>query len=143
MSCLISQIVFRFASQAALAKEQAERNSKANLEKIEENEKRMEVAQSNMKKMLEKVNAETKAVEDAIEDLKRAQAATEGGIDSQLVSLKSGGLVKQAALAGGLLFTLRSGVEVIAFLAGDPSHVLPALIQGALAIAFFVGFVFL
>ena len=55
MSCLISQIVFRFASQAALAKEQAERNSKANLEKIEENEKRMEVAQSNMKKMLEKV----------------------------------------------------------------------------------------
>lgn len=134
---------FTCVSQAALAKEQAERNSLANLEKIEENEKRMEVAQGNMKKMLEKVNEETRAVEEAIEDLKRAQAATEGGIDSQLVDLKSGGLVKQAALAGGLLFTLRSGAETIAFLAGDPSHALPALIQGALAIAFIIGFVFL
>lgn len=131
------------AEQAALAKEQAERNSLANLEKIEENEKRMEVAQGNMKKMLDKVNDETRAVEEAIEDLKRAQAATEGGIDSQLVDLKSGGLVKQAALAGGLLFTLRSGAETIAFLAGDPSHALPALIQGALAIACIIGFVFL
>mmetsp|Transcript_11348 Transcript_11348/g.23496 ORF Transcript_11348/g.23496 Transcript_11348/m.23496 type:complete len:344 (+) Transcript_11348:165-1196(+) len=131
------------AEQAALAKEQAERNSAANLEKIEDTEKRMEVAQGNMKKMLKKVNAETKAVEDAIEDLKMAQAATEGGIDSQLVDLKSGGLIKQAALAGGLLFTLRSGAETIAFLAGDPSHAFPALIQGALAIACIIGFIFL
>ena len=103
----------------------------------------MEVASSNMKKMLVKVNAETKAVEDAIEDLKQAQLASEGGIDGQLVNLKSGGLVKQAALAGGLLFTFRGGVEAIAFLAGDPSHALPALIQGALAIACIVAFVFL
>ena len=127
----------------ALAKEQAERNSKANLEKIEENEKRMEIAQGNMKRMLEKVNAETKAVEDAVEELKRAQTASEGGIDSQLSGLKSGGLVKQAALAGGLLFTLRSGAETIAFLGGDASHALPALIQGAIAIACIIGFVFL
>jgi hypothetical protein len=103
----------------------------------------MEIAQGNVKKMLTKVNAETKAVSDAIEDLKKAQLDSEGGIDSQLVGLKSGGLVKQAALAGGLLFTLRSGAETIAFLAGDPSHALPALIQGALAIACIVGFVFL
>ena len=103
----------------------------------------MEVAQGNMKKMLEKVNAETKNVEDAIEDLKRAQAESEGGIDSQLVDLKSGGLVKQAALTGALLFTFRGGVETIAFLGGDPSHALPALIQGAIAIACIVGFVFL
>ena len=54
MSILISNIFILSTSQAALAKEQAERNSKANLEKIEENEKRMEVAQGNMKKMLEK-----------------------------------------------------------------------------------------
>ena len=113
------------------------------MEKIEDTEKRMEVAQGNMKKMLKKVNAETKAVEDAIEDLKMAQAATEGGIDSQLVDLKSGGLIKQAALAGGLLFTLRSGAETVAFLAGDPSHAFPALIQGALAIACIIGFIFL
>jgi len=129
--------------QAALAKEQAERNSKTSLDRIEETEKRMEVAQGNMKKMLDKVNAETQAVENAIDDLRNAQTASEGGIDDQLVSLKTGGLAKQAALAGGLLFTLRSGAETIAFLSGDPSHVLPALIQGALAIACIVGFIFL
>lgn len=129
--------------QAALAKEQAERNSKVSLERIEENERRMEMAQGNVKKMLTKVNAETKAVEDAIEDLKIAQQDSEGGIDTQLVGLKNGGLVKQAALAGSLLFTLRSGSEVVGFLAGDPSHAVPALIQGALAIACIVGFVFL
>lgn len=129
--------------QALLAKEQAERNSKANLEKTEEYGKRMDFAQGNMKKMLKRVNEESKNVEDAIEDLKLAQAETEGGIDSQLVDLKSGGLVKQAALTGALLFTFRSGVETIAFIGGDPSHALPALIQGAIAIACIVGFIFL
>jgi len=129
--------------QATLAKEQAERNSKTSLEKIEKTEKRMEVAQGNMQKMLERVNAETKAVEDAVEDLKRAQAASDDGLASQLVGLKSGGLVKQAFLAGGLLFTLRSGAETVAFLAGDPSHVVPALVQGVLAILCIAGFVFL
>mmetsp|Transcript_5229 Transcript_5229/g.15213 ORF Transcript_5229/g.15213 Transcript_5229/m.15213 type:complete len:373 (-) Transcript_5229:348-1466(-) len=131
------------AEQETLAKEQAERNSKASFEKTEEYEKRMEIAQGNMKKMLERVNQESKNVEEAIEDLKRAQAESEGGIDSQLVDLKSGGLVKQAALTGALLFTFRSGVETIAFVAGDPSHALPALIQGAIALACIVGFIFL
>ena len=96
-----------------------------------------------MKKMLTRVNAETKNVEVAIEDLKRAQEDTEGGIDTQLVDLKSGGLVKQAALAGALLFTFRGGAEAIGFIGGDPSHALPALIQGALAILCIVGFIFL
>ena len=103
----------------------------------------MDLAQGNMRKMLDKVNEETKSVEDAIEDLKRAQAESEGGIDSQLVDLKSGGLVKQAALTGALLFTFRSGVETIAFASGDVSHALPALIQGTIAIACIVGFIFL
>lgn len=129
--------------QESLAKEQAERNSKASLEKTEEYGKRMDLAQGNMRKMLDKVNEETKSVEDAIEDLKRAQAESEGGIDSQLVDLKSGGLVKQAALTGALLFTFRSGVETIAFASGDVSHALPALIQGTIAIACIVGFIFL
>ena len=54
-----SQVLFRFASQAALAKEQAERNSKANLEKIEENEKRMEVAQKLTTSLIEMAKAPT------------------------------------------------------------------------------------
>lgn len=129
--------------QELLAKEQAERNSQANQEKTEDYEQRMVAAQSNMRKMLDRVNEETQAVEDAIEDLRRAQAETEGGIDSQLVDLKSGGLVKQATLAGALLFTLRSGIETIGFLGGDPSHAVPALIQGVIAIACIAAFIFL
>jgi len=103
----------------------------------------MELAQGNMKKMLDRVNAETKSVENAIESLKRAQEDSDGGIDSQLVGLKSGGLVKQAALVGALLFTFRGGAETIGFVGGDPSHALPALIQGALAILCIIGFIFL
>lgn len=128
--------------QELLAKEQAEKNSQTNQEKTEDYEQRMVAAQSNMRKMLDRVNEETQNVENAIEDLRRAQAESEGGIDSQLVDLKSGGIVKQATLAGALLFTLRSGIETIGFLGGDPSHAVPALIQGVIAIACIAAFIF-
>mgnify|MGYP003337499042 CR=1 FL=1 len=131
------------AEQTSLARENAERNAKASQEKIKEDEQRMEVAQGNMRKMIIKVNEETRNVEKAMEELKRAQEESEGGIDGQLFNLKNGGLIKQATLAGGILFTFRSGAETIAFLAGDPSHALPALIQGALAIFCILGFIFL
>jgi hypothetical protein len=127
----------------ALARQSAERNSKASQAKIAEDEQRLALAEENMKKMLAKVSQETRNVEEAIEDLKRAQEQAEGGLDSQLSDLKTGGLVKQASLAGALLFTMRSVFETIGFVGGDPSHAMPALIQGALAIACFVAFLFL
>lgn len=127
----------------SLAKESAERNAKASQAKIDEDEQRLAMAEANMRKMLTRVNQETRNVEDAIEDLKRAQKDSEGGLDGQLSSLKSGGVVKQAALAGALLFTLRSGVDTIVFLGGDASHAFPAVLQGALAIICILGFVFL
>jgi hypothetical protein len=123
-----------------LARESAERNAKKSAAMIEQEEARLAVAESNMKKMLAKVNQETKNVEHAIEDLKRAQLESEGGLDGQLSNLKSGGLIKQASLAGALLFTLRAGVDTIGFVAGDPSHALPALVQGALAIVCIIAF---
>jgi hypothetical protein len=127
----------------SLAKQSAERNARASQAKIEEDEQRLAMAETNMKKMLARVNQETRNVEEAIEDLKRAQEESEGGLDGTLSSLKSGGVVKQAALAGALLFTLRAGVDTIGFLGGDPSHAFPALLQGALAIVCIVAFVFL
>mmetsp|Transcript_2391 Transcript_2391/g.4032 ORF Transcript_2391/g.4032 Transcript_2391/m.4032 type:complete len:129 (-) Transcript_2391:130-516(-) len=127
----------------ALARETAERNAKASQAKIEEDEQRLAMAESNMKKMLSKVNEETRNVEAAIQDLQRAQEEADAGLDGQLSNLKSGGLVKQATLAGAVLFTMRSGVETIGFLGGDPSHTMPALIQGALAILCFVAFLVL
>ena len=127
----------------SLAREAAEQNAQTAMDKIKEDELRLEMAQRNMKKMLNRVNDETKNVQLAIDDLKREQKETEGGLDSQLVDLKSGGLIKQATLAGGLLFTFRGGAELIGFLGGDPSHAIPALIQGALAILCIAAFIFL
>lgn len=96
-----------------------------------------------MKKMLEKVNQETKNVEAAIEDLKKAQSEMEGGVDDKLISLKSGGIVKQATLVGALLFSLRSVAEGVAYLGGDATHLMPAVIQAAIAVVCVVAFVFL
>jgi len=131
------------SEQTLLARENAERNAKTSRERVKEDEQRFEIAQGNMKKMLSRVNEETKNVETAIEDLRLAQEESEGGLDTQLVGLKSGGLIKQSTLVGAILFTFRSGTETIGFLGGDPAHAVPALIQGVLAIICIVGFIFL
>lgn len=129
--------------QMSLARESAERISKVSQDKMEEEEQRLVAAQANMQKMLSRVNKETQNVEKAIEDLRKAQIESEGSLDGQLSDLKSGGLIKQATLAGTLLFTFRAGIEIVAFLTGDMSHAMPALLQGALAITCMVGFFFL
>lgn len=128
--------------QIELAASSAMRTSKESEAKIREDEERLAAAESNMKKMLAKVNVETKNVEQAIEDLRTAQEESESGVDNQLLDLKSGGLVKQATLVGTLLFSLRSVVDGIAFLSGDPSHLLPAIIQGGIALVCLAVFIF-
>ena len=127
----------------ALAKAQAERNAKQSQERIDEDQERLAMAERNMRKMLAKVNEETQNVEAAIEDLRKAQEDMNGGVDDKLVTLKSGGIVKQATLVGTLLFSLRSFVEGVAYLAGDASHLMPAIAQGIIAIICLVAFVFL
>jgi hypothetical protein len=126
-----------------LARQSAERSAKVSQAKIQEDEQRLAFAEANMKKMLTKVNEETRNVEEAIAGLKRAQEESEGGLNGQLSSLKSGGLVKQSALAGAFLFTMRAGVDLVGYLGGDPSFAFPALLQGVLAIICIVGFIFL
>lgn len=103
----------------------------------------MAAAESNMKKILQKVDAETKSVEAAIDDLKAAQQEIDGSMDSQLIDLKKGGLVKQATLVGAFLFSLRAVTDGIAFASGDPSHLLPAIIQGGVALICLAIFVFM
>ena len=118
----------------ALAESSAARNSQATQDKIREDEARLAAADANMKKMLAKMNAEAKNVEEAIEDLKAAQQEMDGGMDSQLIDLKKGGLVKQATLVGTLLFSLRAVSDGIAFASGDSSQLLPAIVQGGIAL---------
>lgn len=127
----------------ALAKESATRNAKQSQDRLDGEQERLAAAERNMKKMLEKVNQETRNVEMAIEDLKKVQADMEGGVDDQLMSLKSGGIVKQATLVGTLLFSLRSFVEGVSYLAGDATHLMPAVIQGAIAVVCLIAFIFL
>ena len=124
----------------ALAKADAERNANKSRDKISEDQQRLEAAEANMRKMLERVNEETKNVESAIADLKQAQADMDGGVDDQLNSLKSGGLVKQATLVGTLLFTLRAGTDAVLFVGGDSSHLMPAGVQAVIAVVCFVAF---
>jgi hypothetical protein len=126
-----------------LAKETATRNAKQSQDRIDVEQERLAAAEANMRKLLKKVNQETKNVETAIEDLRQAQIDIEGGVDDQLVSLKSGGFVKQATLVGTLLFSFRSFVEVAAYFGGDATHLMPAIIQGAIAIVCLIAFVFL
>lgn len=110
---------------------------------MEEDQQRLNMAEKSMKKMLAKVSAETKVVEEAIKDLEEAQASIDKDAVGQLVGLKSGGLVKQGAIVGALLFSVRSFAEGIGFFAGDSSHLLPAILQAAIAVVCLVAFRFL
>lgn len=116
-----------------MAKANAEQNAQSRIDAEAENEKRMAVAQASMEKMLQKVNEETLEVEKAVRDLKAAQEELS---DDPLYKLKTGGIVKQASLVGTALFSVRALTEVVAMTGpnGDV-HTLPALIQGAIALA--------
>ena len=129
--------------QKSLAAASIARGAEESQKKMEEDEERLRIAEANMRKMLDKVNRESKAVESAINDLRQAQEDLDKDAVGQLSALKSGGIVKQFTLVGTLLFTLRSGVETIAFFAGDSSHLAAAIIQAGIALACFAAFIFL
>ena len=85
-----------------------------------------------MTTQLQKVAKETAEVEKALEDLKAAQEELDSNF---MVKLKTGGLPKQAALAGFVLFSIRSILDsVTALNTGDPSSMSAALAQGVIAL---------
>lgn len=92
-----------------------------------------------MEVMLKRVNQETAEVEKAVTDLKAAQEDMDSGFVSKL---RSGGLPKQAALVGFLLFSVRSIIDSISSF-NDESLLAGALIQGAVAIVCAIVFFFL
>jgi hypothetical protein len=93
----------------------------------------MEQAQETMTKMLQKVSQETLEVEKAVRALEEAQKDI---AKNYLLKLKGGGLVKQGALVGALLFGFRAIGEVLAMVGPSGElHTAPALIQGGIAVA--------
>lgn len=85
--------------------------------------------------MLKRVESETAVVERAVADLQKVNADLDKDF---VVRLKRGGLVKQAALAGLILFAVRSIVDSVAAVGGDgdaSAHLTAALVQAAVAVA--------
>jgi hypothetical protein len=130
----------RQEQQALAAKQSAaaqQKQDKAASSLGEEDRRRLEKAESAMEQVLRRVTAETEQVEKAVQDLQAAQKSLETGTD--LASkLRSGGLPKQAALSGFLLFSLRSILDTVAALGnGADAQALTtsALLQSAVAFA--------
>lgn len=93
---------------------------------------RLAAAEKAVRIWLQRVRNEQAAVQQAVDDLAAAQKEMDG---SGLVSkLRKGGLPKQMALVGLLLFSLRSIIDTVASLS-DPSLLSSALLQGAIALA--------
>ena len=117
--------------QQDLARESATKNAQKGIDRMEDDARRLAVAEKSMEAMLNKVNKETAEVEQAVEDLKKAQSEME---KDPLFKLRSGGIVKQGALAGFLLFSIRSIIDSVASIS-DESHLTAALLQGVIAMA--------
>jgi hypothetical protein len=80
---------------------------------------------------LQRVKNEQKVVEEAVADLEQAQK----DIDSDLASkLRQGGLPKQMALVGLVLFSVRAVADSVGATT-QPELLTGALLQGAIALA--------
>jgi hypothetical protein len=101
------------------------------VEQQEEGQKRLLAAETAMQQILRKVHSEKTQLEQAVVDLNTAQTKLEQNVVYQL-----GGLPKQAALVGVVLFSVRSILDTVTALTTDDATVLTtALLQGGLALA--------
>lgn len=125
--------------QAALT--EASAKSRSNL--LKDEEQRLAEAQGSVVRLVDKVKQETVEVEKAMEDLKEAQEELMKDPLMKAADLKSGGIVKQGALVGALLFSFRSFGEVL-LLAGPNGvdHGFAAAVQAGIALACAAYFVF-
>ena len=124
-----------------MASANAATNAQAAVDNLQGDAVRLENAERSMAAMLKRVASETAVVERAVTDLEAANAE----LDKDFVlKLKRGGLPKQGALAGFILFAVRSILDSVAAVSGsDESHLTAALVQGAIAIVCAAIFFFL
>ena len=99
----------------------------------QDTKERLAQAEASMEKQLSRVNQERAEVERAVADLQRVKAE----IDADPILQLSSNIFKPAALAGVLLFSVRSALDFVAMTGGGidaEAHLTAALIQGALAL---------
>jgi hypothetical protein len=97
--------------------------------------RRLQNAERSIETILKRVDVETSNLEKAVEDLNAANRQMEMNF---IWKLKRGGLPKQAALAGLLLFSVRSILESITAVSSvtaidSETHLYAALVQGVIA----------
>lgn len=97
-------------------------------------EARLQAAENAVQVWLQRVKKEQAAVQQAVDDLSAAQKEMDRGGGGAVTKLRQGGLPKQMALVGLLLFSVRSIIDTIAAVT-DPSMMTGALIQGGIALA--------
>ena len=119
-----------------LAKENAERNASRQVASMEGDRVRMEQAENTMAKLVDRVKTENAEMERAMKDLSVAQDQLANDPAMRLLNLKDQGYVKQGALVGTLLFSVRALGDVLAmgFSADSNAHATAALVQGAIAL---------
>lgn len=123
--------------QNALAKESAERRTKVAMDNAAESDgetkQRLASAEKSMEKQLSRVDKERAEVEKAVADLKKVQQDLEA---DPLMKMTSS-VLKPAALAGVLLFSVRSVLDFVAMTGGgidSEAHMTAALIQAGVAL---------
>lgn len=121
-------------SQTLLARASAERSIQRAESAMAVDQARMDAARNSVSRIMDRVKNEEEQVQIALNELQKAQAEMNQDPLMKLSDLKSGGIVKQGALVGALLFGLRAVTETLAIYDGE-SHAAAALIQGALALA--------
>ncbi|KAL3795271.1 hypothetical protein HJC23_008356 [Cyclotella cryptica] len=115
---------------------------KQGIEYIDSEKQRLSEAEASVSRLIQKVARETEEVQKAMEELERAksEAGSGGGsraLEDSALDLKKGGIVKQSALVGALLFGSRAFTETILVLGSSNGgdHTMSALLQGAIALA--------
>jgi len=123
----------------ALIKEEQNTLSKANAESrskaMQLEEERLAEAEGSIARLTENVEKEFAEVQKAVAELQAAKEKLDNDPLSKAADLKKAGIVKQSTLVGAVLFSLRS-VGDFAMISGPngASHVMPAVIQGVVAL---------
>lgn len=108
--------------------------SKRGLEYLESEKQRISEAEESVSRLIQAVASRTDEVQKAMEEVEEARNEAKG--DTAVDNLKRGGIVKQAALVGGLLFGSRAFTETI-LVFNSPygnEHFVPAIVQAAITL---------
>jgi len=129
---IISLFPFANFLQAALAKKSAQAREDA----VQESEQRLAEAEAGAARIMDTVMKETAEVERALADLEAAKDEMDADPMTKMVDLKGGGIVKQGAFVGAVLFSIRSLAELSQMAGpGGEVHGTAAAVQGVIAAA--------